>query len=204
MPKVVDHLDLTDQARLTVHKLPDPIFRSRVRILVVVDTQISITTTNAFGVARIIPLLRETSVGCTRFRVDIAVHGLAPFVGNGTVGPEEARFEGLPLRRRDERRARAEPLRRGVPLRVQARQRRRPGQQHRERRERVPRPLDAELAVLTDWMNGGAACSPPVTTTTSVHPCATGSPGSAPCAAGPTPRACPPSTESRAWTPTSR
>ena len=153
MPKVVDHLDLTDQARLTVHKLPDLIFRSRVRILVVVDTQISITTANDFGVARIIRLLRETSIGCTRFRVDIAVRGAAPFVDNGTVGPEEARFEGF---RFDSELNDTPVLNRYDEVFLFGFM---PGNDggpdsNIEGVNAFPA-TDAELAVLTDWMNGG-------------------------------------------------
>jgi hypothetical protein len=92
---VNDFLDLSDQARITVHDLPELIFGSRVRILVVVDTNISITASNGFGVARVVRLLRETAVGCTRFRVDIASRSGGGFVDNGTVGPEQARYQGF-------------------------------------------------------------------------------------------------------------
>ncbi len=47
--------------------------RTRLRILVVVDGGIELTEApSAFGVGRVIRLLRESSVGCTRFTVDTA------------------------------------------------------------------------------------------------------------------------------------
>lgn len=50
------------------------------RILIVVDAGISLDPgANAFGVERVIRLLRESTVGCTHFHVDVAVHSTAPF-----------------------------------------------------------------------------------------------------------------------------
>lgn len=43
-----------------------------VDILIVVDTNISISPANTFGIARVIDLIRNTRIGCMRFRVDIA------------------------------------------------------------------------------------------------------------------------------------
>lgn len=46
---------------------------SHVRILVVVDEEISLSPgANAFGIERVIRLLRESSVGCMHFHVDVA------------------------------------------------------------------------------------------------------------------------------------
>jgi len=154
MPDVIDYLDLTDQARLTVHKLPDLIFGSRVRILVVVDTRISITTADGFGVARVIRLLRETSIGCTSFRVDIARRSVAPFVDNGTVGPEEARFEGF---RFDSELNNAPVLNRYDEVFLFGFK---PGNDagpdnNIENGVNAFPATDPELAVLTGWMNGG-------------------------------------------------
>ena len=44
-----------------------------VDILVVVDTEISTTPANGFGIASVIELIRNSAVGCMRFRVDIAL-----------------------------------------------------------------------------------------------------------------------------------
>lgn len=45
-----------------------------VRVLVVVDTEISLSPgANAFGIERVIRLLRETHVGCMHFHVDVGV-----------------------------------------------------------------------------------------------------------------------------------
>jgi len=52
-----------------LHKL----FRRRIRILVVLDGGISLTEApSAFGVGRVVRLLRETTIGCTSFQVDTA------------------------------------------------------------------------------------------------------------------------------------
>ena len=42
-------------------------------ILVVVDTSISVDPSNDFGISQVIDLIRNTQVGCMRFRVDIAL-----------------------------------------------------------------------------------------------------------------------------------
>ena len=50
-------------------------------ILVVVDTSISVDPSNDFGISSVIDLIRNTQVGCMRFRVDIALrNGEAPNV----------------------------------------------------------------------------------------------------------------------------
>lgn len=53
---------------------------THVRILFVVDTEISLSSgTNAFGVERVIRLLRENSVGCMHFHVDVGLRSSASF-----------------------------------------------------------------------------------------------------------------------------
>ena len=50
------------------------------RILVVVDTEISLSPgANSFGIERVIRLLRETSVGCMHFHVDVGQRSAGPF-----------------------------------------------------------------------------------------------------------------------------
>lgn len=53
--------------------------RKKIKVLVVVDTSISVLETQGFGVGRFIKLLRESSIGCNDFIVDIAVR---PNVGS--------------------------------------------------------------------------------------------------------------------------
>lgn len=51
-----------------------------VRILVVVDTEISLSPgANSFGIERVIRLLRESNVGCTHFHVDVATRSSGAF-----------------------------------------------------------------------------------------------------------------------------
>ena len=50
------------------------------RILFVVDTEISLSPgPNAFGIERVIRLLRETNVGCTHFHVDVGLRSSGGF-----------------------------------------------------------------------------------------------------------------------------
>ncbi|MFP5304528.1 MAG: hypothetical protein ACLGI7_01730 [Gammaproteobacteria bacterium] len=66
---------VADRYRPDILKLHESIWRrTTVSILVVVDPQISLTEgPSAFGVARVVRLLRESRVGCKRFKVDLAV-----------------------------------------------------------------------------------------------------------------------------------
>jgi hypothetical protein len=47
--------------------------KTYVDILIVVDTEISVSPLNGFGIASVIELIRNSAVGCMRFRVDIAL-----------------------------------------------------------------------------------------------------------------------------------
>lgn len=52
----------------------------RARILIVVDTEISLSAgADAFGIERVIRLLRESSVGCMRFSVDVGLRSSGAF-----------------------------------------------------------------------------------------------------------------------------
>lgn len=67
-----------------------------VKILVVVDTEISINESpSSFGVARVIRLLRETRVGCMRFKVDIARRSNAAFAEIASPAADQPRYEGF-------------------------------------------------------------------------------------------------------------
>lgn len=51
-----------------------------VRMLIVVDTEISLSPgANSFGIERVIRLLRETSVGCMHFHVDVGLRSVGAF-----------------------------------------------------------------------------------------------------------------------------
>ncbi len=55
--------------------------KTYVDILIVVDTEISVSPANDFGIASVIELIRNAAVGCMRFRVDIALrNGETPAV----------------------------------------------------------------------------------------------------------------------------
>ncbi len=63
---------LADYIKKYLHK--------HVRLLIVVDTEISLSPgANAFGIERVIRLLRETSVGCMHFHVDVAQRSAGTF-----------------------------------------------------------------------------------------------------------------------------
>jgi hypothetical protein len=53
--------------------------RSVARILIVVDTEIGLAPGANFGIERVIRLLRESTVGCMRFAVDVGLRSAAPF-----------------------------------------------------------------------------------------------------------------------------
>jgi hypothetical protein len=63
--------------------------RRTIKVLVVVDTSVQFREAGDFGVGRFVKLLRETTLGCTRFQVDIAVR---PFVSS----PADISFEENP------------------------------------------------------------------------------------------------------------
>ncbi len=69
--------------------------RAIIKILIVVDTQISIGDLEGFGVGRIVRLLRNTNVGCSKFRVDIAIRNSLAFSDNPNAAISEARYQGF-------------------------------------------------------------------------------------------------------------
>lgn len=69
---------------------------SRVKILVVVDTEISLTASpGAFGVGRVVELIRGASVGCMRFDVTLARRSAAPPGVNPSPAPDQPKYEGF-------------------------------------------------------------------------------------------------------------
>jgi len=87
----------------TIAELHEAFFlRSTVRILVVVDSEISLTEgPSAFGVGRVVRLLRESTVGCTSFRVDLARRNNAAFAVNASPAPNQPRYEGFRFNSQD-------------------------------------------------------------------------------------------------------
>ncbi|HEX9002080.1 MAG TPA: hypothetical protein VGB07_19385 [Blastocatellia bacterium] len=68
----------------------------RVRILIVVDTEISLTPgPNAFGIGRVIELLRSTAVGCTNFAVTLARRSGVSLAINANPAPDQPKYEGF-------------------------------------------------------------------------------------------------------------
>ena len=82
--------------RVSVRDLQTLRLRATVTVLVVVDTDIGVVESpGAFGVGRVIRLLRETTVGCTDFDVDVASRDQLPFVDHGPGGAGTIRYEGF-------------------------------------------------------------------------------------------------------------
>ncbi len=70
--------------------------RTRIRILVVVDGGISLTEGPlAFGVGRVVRLLRASNVGCTTFKVDLARRNGATPATNPSPAANEPRYSGF-------------------------------------------------------------------------------------------------------------
>jgi hypothetical protein len=71
---------IVDFARPVLAELLRKYFHTHVRILVVVDTEISLSPgANSFGIERVIRLMRESSVGCMHFHVDVGQRGSGAF-----------------------------------------------------------------------------------------------------------------------------
>lgn len=69
--------------------------KTYVDILIVVDTEISVSPTNTFGISAVIDLLRTTQVGCMKFRVDIAVRSNESFSVMANPALTEPRYRGF-------------------------------------------------------------------------------------------------------------
>lgn len=90
-------LAVTDVYKPAVSELHD-LFRRRstIRILIVADNNISFTEApSGFGVGRVVRLLRESSIGCTRFTVDLARRDSVAPSTNPTPAPNEPRYSGF-------------------------------------------------------------------------------------------------------------
>ncbi len=71
--------------------------KTYVDILIVVDDEISVTPDNDFGISTVIELLRTTTVGCMKFRVDIALRNdfLEVFSVTTDPLPTEPKYRGF-------------------------------------------------------------------------------------------------------------
>ncbi|HXG64516.1 MAG TPA: hypothetical protein VNO70_05375, partial [Blastocatellia bacterium] len=75
---------------------------STVKILVVVDTEISLTPgPAAFGVGRVIEFIRNTRVGCMRFNVTLARRSNAAPSINPSPAPNQPKYEGFRFDRKE-------------------------------------------------------------------------------------------------------
>lgn len=69
---------------------------SHVRLLIVVDTEISLSPgANSFGIERVIRLLRESSVGCMHFHVDVALRSTGAFSVVASPAGTNAKYLGF-------------------------------------------------------------------------------------------------------------
>lgn len=67
-----------------------------IKILVVVDGSISLTEApSGFGVGRVVRLLRESHIGCTHFSVDLARRNSAVPSTNNSPAPDQPRYNGF-------------------------------------------------------------------------------------------------------------
>lgn len=69
--------------------------KSCVDILIMVDTEISTSPSNSFGIASVIELLRNTQVGCMKFRVDIALRSNEAFSVVANPTPTQPKYRGF-------------------------------------------------------------------------------------------------------------
>jgi len=89
---------------ITIHpefqsRIVDSLFHWRLKtyvdILIVVDTEISTTPANTFGISGVIDLLRSTQVGCMKFRVDIALRSNETFSITANPSVTEPKYRGF-------------------------------------------------------------------------------------------------------------
>ena len=99
MPEPIPH-----PADVLIHPYYDFVIRDVIKrwplptyvdILVVVDTEISTNPANDFGIASVIELIRNTKIGCMRFRVDIALRDSAPQGVAASPLPTQPKYVGF-------------------------------------------------------------------------------------------------------------
>lgn len=69
--------------------------KNRVDILIVVDTEISVSPASNFGISSVIDLLRNTTVGCMSFNIEIAVRSNQTFSVIANPSQTEAKYRGF-------------------------------------------------------------------------------------------------------------
>jgi hypothetical protein len=83
-------------SNISISELSLALFRkARIRVLVVLDDGIKYGDSDGFGVGRLVRLLRETTLGCTEFSVDIASRSAQAFADNGSGGAGHLRYPGF-------------------------------------------------------------------------------------------------------------
>src|SRR5262245_40228727 len=96
MPWNRDMSHVVDFARPAIVDLIAKFLRGRVRMFIVVDTEISLSPGDrAFGIERVIRLLRENHVGCMHFEVDVALRGGPPFAVVAAPAGTNAKYTGF-------------------------------------------------------------------------------------------------------------
>ncbi|HEU4506738.1 MAG TPA: hypothetical protein VFR78_00775 [Pyrinomonadaceae bacterium] len=92
----LDLRHVVDVARPALLEYIKRYLRSRVRLLIVVDTEISLSPgDDAFGIERVIRLMRETTVGCMRFHVDVALRSPGAFNVVAAPAGTEPKYTGF-------------------------------------------------------------------------------------------------------------
>ncbi|HEX6187471.1 MAG TPA: hypothetical protein VFZ40_05295 [Pyrinomonadaceae bacterium] len=80
MSNGLDLSHVVDFGRPVLVDYLDKFFHTHVKILIVVDTEISLSPgANSFGIERVIRLMRESSVGCIHFHVDVGLRNTSAF-----------------------------------------------------------------------------------------------------------------------------
>ena len=83
-------------ARPVLAEFLKKIFHSHVRLLIVVDIEIDLFPgANAFGIERVIRLMRESSVGCMHFHVDVAQRSSGAFSVVASPAGTQAKYLGF-------------------------------------------------------------------------------------------------------------
>ena len=94
--ELLENVDISPEFKPALESLMVPWrFKNNVDILVVVDTGISYTPGSNFGVGTVIEHVRDTKVGCMRFRVDIALRNGQPPTVVSSPGEFEPKYLGF-------------------------------------------------------------------------------------------------------------
>jgi hypothetical protein len=102
-------LNVTDTYREYVAEFVDRLLlAAKVKILIVVDDEISLTPSpGAFGIGRVVQLIRATSTACMTFTVDLARRSALPAATNANPTPTQPKYTGF---RFDQNNANGKPI----------------------------------------------------------------------------------------------